>query len=137
MPNITLGDIAGWLTLIAGIITSAGVIYRFLVKQREKSLAIALDKALAHVLERQAAMEGKIDAMASNQLQNDLETARVDLMQAIHHAPHEHQAILSLGERYFLELHGDTWMSGVFREWAKIEGVDIGYISNRAQHLKD
>lgn len=135
MDNITLGDIASWLALIAGIITSAGVIYKFLTRQRQKALEASLQKALAPILERQTALEGKIDAMTASQLQNDLETARVDLMQAIHHAPNEHQAILALGERYFLELQGDAWMSGVFRDWAKSENVDINYIAARAQHL--
>ena len=103
MESMTLGDIFSWIGMIAGAITGCTVIYNFLVKQRQKSLDASLDKAPRPILERQAALEGKIDAMATNQLQNDLETARVDLMQAIQHAPSEHQAILALGERYFSE----------------------------------
>ena len=137
MESLTLWDFFSWIGMIAGAITGCTVIYNFLVKQRQKSLDASLDKALKPILERQAALEGKIDAMATNQLQNDLETARVDLMQAIQHAPSEHQAILALGERYFLELQGDTWMSGVFRKWAEDENVDINYIISRAAHLKN
>lgn len=67
--------------------------------------------------------------------QNNLQTARVDLFQSIQHTPHEHRAICDLGWNYFVELGGDSWMSGKFTEWAIQEGVDISYIAKHSPHL--
>lgn len=67
--------------------------------------------------------------------QNNLQTARVDLFQSIKHTPHEHRAICDLGWHYFVELGGDSWMSGEFAKWAIQEGVDISYIAKHSPHL--
>lgn len=136
MDGVTIGQIAGWLALIAGIFTSFGVIYKVMSTFASKALDKALERALQPMIEKQSNLEDEVAKFREELRQNNLETARVDLMQAIEHTPGEHKAILELGWHYFVELEGDAWMSGVFREWATRENVDISYIAARAAHLK-
>lgn len=67
--------------------------------------------------------------------QNNLQTARIDLFQSIKHTPNEHRAICDLAWHYFIELGGDSWMSGEFAKWAIQEEVDISYIAKHSPHL--
>lgn len=57
MEGWTLGDIASWLALIAGIITSAGVIYKLVSTAFHK----ALDSAISPVVEKLDELERKHD----------------------------------------------------------------------------
>lgn len=91
-------------------------------------------KRLAAKVDNQSSELGKI----RNELaQNNVQTARVDLYQAINHTPHEHKAILDLAWHYFIELSGDSWMSGEFTKWAGREQVDISHISAQVAHLRN
>jgi len=89
-------------------------------------------KRLAAKVDGQSAQLGK---MRNELSQNNLQTARVDLYQAITHTPHEHKAILDLAWHYFVELGGDSWMSGEFAKWAEREKVDISHITEQTAHL--
>lgn len=57
MEGWTLGSIASWLALIAGIITSAGVIYKLVSKAFHK----ALDGAIQPVVTKLETLERKHD----------------------------------------------------------------------------
>ena len=118
LKSITIEDIAITLAFVAGVIGSIAAIWKvygsFREKRRERERA-----------EMQAELQ-----------QNNVKTSRLDISHAIDTRPHEHQAILMLGEDYFLRQHGDAWMSGKFREWSQREGVDISYIAAQVPHLK-
>lgn len=142
MENITVGEILGWLGLVAGAVTSAGVIVKAVKVARDKrrdqiikEVAAVIEKELAKVQARMDASDAKIDDVRKSLDQNNLETARVDLGQAIEHAPHEHKAILDLAWHYFIELGGNSWMWGKFKKWADDEDVDISHITERMTHL--
>lgn len=66
MENITLGDIASWLALIAGIIGSIGVIYKIVSKAFRKALKNAIDP----VVEKLDALERKHDLSDREQAKN-------------------------------------------------------------------
>jgi len=57
MENITVGDIVGWITVIAGAITSIGVIY----KTASKGFHKALENAMQPVVEKLETLERKHD----------------------------------------------------------------------------
>lgn len=134
MDALTLGEIAKWLALVAGIITSVTVIYRILYKIVSKAFTAALDKSLETIHSQQAELAKSLRAVRNELSQNNLQTARVDLNQAIEHAPHEHKAILDLAWHYFVELGGDTYMTGLFKEWATKENVDVSHILQHVRH---
>lgn len=142
MESITLGEILGWLGLIAGAITSVSVIFKAAKTVRDKrrdqiisQVEAVVEKEFAKIYARMDSSDARLAQLQKSLELNNLETARVDLVQAIEHAPHEHQAILAQAERYFIELGGDAWMSGIFREWAEREKVDISHISAMVAHL--
>ncbi len=124
-------QIAGWL---AGAITTFGVIYAFVTKVGNRVLSTALDKYLKPITDHQTELSKEVRALRVELQQNNLQTARVDLNQAMEHAPHEHKAILDLAWHYFIELGGDTYMTGLFKAWAKREGVDISHILQHVKH---
>lgn len=57
MEGITLGDIIGWITLIAGAITSIGIIYKTASKASHK----ALEGAMQPVVDKLETLERKHD----------------------------------------------------------------------------
>lgn len=125
------------ISFIAGLIGGITVIWKFFKRPLSKALNLMLSKALQPVIERLTRIENQQQEMNESLATNNLQTARLDLNQAICHTPHEHKAIMDLAWNYFVVLQGDAWMSGVFQKWAKDEGVDIGYISAQSKHLKD
>lgn len=147
IQNITILDISLTLAFIAGLIGSITAIKKVYdahkTKQREQErvelqaiIETAIEKKMQPVREQLATNQNDLKLIRTELEANNLQTARVDLTTAIEHAPHEHEAILKLGDHYFLELGGDAWMSGIFRKWANAEGVDISYIVEQVPHLK-
>lgn len=57
MENVTLGDIIGWISLVAGVITSIGIIYRTVSKTFHKSL----ESAIQPVVDKLETLEKKHD----------------------------------------------------------------------------
>lgn len=147
IKSITVGDIALTLAFVVGVIGSVATLHKLYVKHKQavrereqaeiqKLVQAAVTEAIKPLQTQLAVTQAKVDHMQGDLTQNNLQTARIDLNTAIEHAPHEHESILKLADRYFLELGGDAWMSGKFRKWAKDEGVDINYIADQIPHLK-
>lgn len=134
MDRVTLGQILEIGTWILGATATISGLYALFSKLSNKIIGVALEKQLKPILEQQEALSKEVRALRNELAQNNLQTARVDLNQAIEHAPHEHKAILDLAWHYFVELGGDTWMTGRFKEWAKQENVDITYILKYIRH---
>ncbi len=134
METITIAqilEIGAWLLGAAATISG---LYALLSRVGNKVLGAALEKYLKPIMEHQEALGKQVRALRNELAQNNLQTARVDLNQAIEHTPHEHKAILDLAWHYFVELGGDTWMTGRFIEWADQEHVDITYILKYIRH---
>lgn len=143
LKSITIEDIAITLAFVAGVIGSIAAIWKFYGSFRERrrereraEMQAIVEAALNPYVERLEATEQRLESGLQGLGQNNLQTARLDLMAAIEHTPGEHEAILKLATDYFLKLHGDAWMSGVFRKWSEDEGVDISYIAAQVPHLK-
>lgn len=134
MDQVTLGQILEIGAWILGAAATISGLYALFSRLSNKILGAALEKQLKPILERQEALSKEVRALRNELAQNNLQTARVDLSQAIEHAPHEHKAILDLAWHYFVELGGDTWMTGRFKEWAKQENVDISHILQYVRH---
>lgn len=136
METITIAqilEIGAWLLGAAATISG---LYALLSRLGNKVLGAALEKYLKPIMERQEALGKQVRALRNELAQNNLQTARVDLNQAIEHTPHEHKAILDLAWHYFVELGGDTYMTGIFKDWAEKEQVDIEYILQHIRHAE-
>lgn len=114
--------ITAFATVVVALITNR-------LKTDSKHSAEDQSKALHDLQEDVAKMRSELT-------ENNIQTARLDLCQAITHSPKEHQAILKLAWHYFVELGGDAWMSTMFKEWAGKEGVEISHISKHVTHLR-
>lgn len=54
----------------------------------------------------------------------DVESCRTQLMLLIHISPRNAADILTLGLHYFVDLHGDTYLTALFSEWLKSQNID-------------
>ncbi len=140
LKSITIEDIAITLAFVAGVIGSIAAIWKvygsFREKRRERERA-EMQAMVEQAIEKAVQpLKMQVSEMQAELQQNNVKTSRLDISHAIDTRPHEHQAILMLGEDYFLRQHGDAWMSGKFREWSQREGVDISYIAAQVPHLK-
>lgn len=51
-------------------------------------------------------------------------TDRLQLLNLIQNDPNNKDAIITLGEHYFQVLHGNMYMTSLFTDWAKSQGID-------------
>lgn len=134
LSQINLGDIAVALASVAGAIGSIAVIYKAIAKIAGKALGTLFENHLKPITDNQEILVKDVRALRVELSQNNLQTARLDLTQALKHAPKEHKAILDLAWHYFIELGGNTYETGLFKEWAEKEGVDISHILDQMAH---
>lgn len=67
----------------------------------------------------------RLEQLERLQVENALFCARTDLLQSLAIEPCNTMEILKIARRYFLELHGNSYASTPFVEWALEHGVDI------------
>lgn len=88
-------------------------------------------------------MRHDINQIKNDLVENNLETCRVDLRQALEHSRDDIRAILELARRYFVDMHGDADLGPKFlfwveekrvRRWAKENRYSIGEIIGCAKH---
>lgn len=93
-------------------------------------------RELESIIERLDALERKEDA-------NNLQTARIDLRQALQHSPDNIPAVLELARIYFLNLGGNADLGRKFlawvkkynvQEWADTHDEDIANLIEAATH---
>ena len=53
------------------------------------------------------------------------DTVRIQLIMIMHHEPENVDSILKLAKKYFVELHGDWYMTSEFTKWANSHDVII------------
>lgn len=62
---------------------------------------------------------------------NNLRTMRLDLLHAIETDPDNTIVIMELAQKYFVDMKGNCYMSGVFQEWASSHNVNITSLFNQ------
>lgn len=66
------------------------------------------------------------------------DTLRIQLLMILTHQPENVDTILKLAEDYFVNLHGDWYMTSEFNKWAKAHNITIPtYISTAIQETHD
>lgn len=61
----------------------------------------------------------RLDTLEQKEDANNLQTARIDLRQALQHSPDNIPAVLELARIYFLNLHGNADLGRKFLAWVK------------------
>lgn len=62
---------------------------------------------------------------------NNLRTLRLDLDRAIDTDPDNTMVIMEMAQKYFVEMHGNCYMSKKFQEWANDHKVNITGLFNK------
>lgn len=65
------------------------------------------------------ALNQRLDVLERKEDANNLQTARIDLRQALQHSPDNIPAVLELARIYFLNLHGNADLGRKFLAWVK------------------
>lgn len=56
---------------------------------------------------------------------NSKATLRIEMNEEMSRHPHNHDTILKMAEKYFVELKGDWYMSNKFLDWAEKENIHL------------
>ena len=56
---------------------------------------------------------------------------RLELIMLMEHDPENNAEIEKVAKRYFVELDGDWYMTGLYSQWAKAHGGDISFITRK------
>lgn len=84
----------------------------------------AIITAISSRRSRLKEIEEKIDKITDNQHVAEKDALRAQLLFMIVNFPDETQEILTLGERYFAQLHGDWFATPIFNRWCMAKGID-------------
>ena len=71
-----------------------------------------------------AALSCDVKEIKGYMAKQDVESCRMQLMLLIHISPRNAAEILTLGLHYFVDLHGDTYLTALFSEWLKSQNID-------------
>lgn len=123
------GGAAGILGGILGYI-------KFFAERKDKKetdrLEKVLDKKLAPLIEKQEAIEKRLDKIEAHDTRQDeelrqirMDTLRTQMYLKMSQESHNHDTIFKIAEVYFISYHGD-WVATVdFQAWADKEKVKI------------
>lgn len=120
----------------AGIITAIKGIIEYLDRRKGNTIEVKVkamvQEAIAPILSKLDDQSEKIDKIEAHNAQQDkqlseirLDTTRTQLYFKMEHDLHNHDTILKIAYRYFVELRGD-WVATIdFMAWAEKEKVKI------------
>lgn len=83
----------------------------------------AIITALSNRKNRLKEIESKIDKITENQHTAEKDALRAQLLFMIVNFPDETKEILTIGERYFAQLHGDWFATPIFNRWCLAHGI--------------
>ena len=112
--NLTVKEIAGFLTALGVVVSSIVVCYNFIAERIES----AIDQKVGAV---------NAELVAHHKVQ-DQQITRLDLSDLIRNQPRNKAAIEKLARYYFVDLDGDTWMTDFYSQWAEEYGGDISFV---------
>lgn len=72
---------------------------------------------------RLSALEEFVEVFKAEILESKRDRCRIQLLIMMTHYPNDVSQIMKLAERYFSQLHGDWYMTGVFNCWLTENGV--------------
>ena len=93
----------------------------FMINKSEKRQQEELESQKALSLKRTNDLTGMLDELKTLSLETRLDCLRTLLTTYINTQPHNHDTILKIAQRYFVEYEGDWVMTDEFLKWADSE----------------
>lgn len=112
--NLTVKEIAGFITALGAIISSIIVCYNFIAGRIENTIDEKVGAVSAEFIEHHKVQDQQI--------------TRLELSDLIRNQPRNKAAIEKLARYYFVELGGDMWMTDFYSQWAQEYGGDISFV---------
>lgn len=107
----TIGGLSG---LISAVTTTVFKVLEYRKAQRGETIGAKLEPIL-----------NKLEKQDEELHEIRLDTTRTQLIMLMEHQPHNHDTIIKVAERYFVALEGDWYLTSLFKDWAKSEGIAI------------
>lgn len=111
------------LTITLGVLGSSGFFsfLVFLMNRHDNKKKTSFTEE-----EKNTILEGvkHISAFDERLRKVEQSTDRLQLLNLIQNDPNNKDAIITLGEHYFQVLHGNMYMTSLFADWAKSQGID-------------
>lgn len=86
-------------------------------------VATAIINAVSNRKGRLKALEEKMDKVCKESEKAEKDALRTQLLLMISDFPTNTEGILTLGQRYFGELHGDWFATSIFNTWLEQSGI--------------
>ena len=132
-----IASIGGLAGLISAISTAVFKVLEYKKSQRGESLDAKLDAKLQPLLKIQAMLEEQNQELTAELKEIRKDTTRIQLLDLMNMEPHNHDTILKVAHRYFIEL-GGNWVTSVeFQAWADKEKLDIPVAISQAMAEND
>lgn len=93
----------------------------FLINKSEQRQTVALKKQEEKSVERVETFRGVVEEIKNLAIETRLDNLRTLLTLYIHDQPENHDTILKIAEKYFIEFKGDWVMTDEFLKWADAE----------------
>lgn len=109
----------------------------YYTRYMNSTIIVALITSVPAIISALIALATYISTKRGNKLEEELapirkelheirlDTTRTQLIMLMEHQPHNHDTVIKIAERYFLSLGGDWYLTSLFKEWAKREGIEI------------
>lgn len=125
VTTIIVAIIGGIGGICAGIVSILKFVSERKDLKEQRSIENILDDKLSPII----SCLDKLDKHRSKQdkelKETRLDTTRIQLMMLIEHQPYNHDTIIKVAERYFLELDGNWIMAAEFLDWSEKEKVKV------------
>lgn len=117
-----------WTHIIGTLITAGATIAVALISRGIKKNN---SEHNAILLEKYHQLENKVEVLTWQLEDNNLRTMRLDLDRAIDTDPDNIIVIMDMAQKYFIDMHGNCYMSKKFQEWANVHNVNITGLFNK------
>lgn len=101
-----------------GILSGISVLVKFIYEALRQKRGDTLESHLAPIMQRLEAQEQELHEIR-------LDTLRTQLYIKMEHEPHNHDTILTIAHRYFVDYGGDWVATTDFQNWANKERITI------------
>lgn len=120
-----IAAVGGLSGLVSAISTAVFKFLEYRKAQKGETLEGKLDMKLQPILDELHNRQKENLDLHVELREIRLDTTRTQLIMLMEHQPHNYDTIIKVAERYFCQLRGDWYMTSLFKDWAKREGIEI------------
>lgn len=117
--------VSGTSGLVSAITTGVFKFLEYRKAKKGENWEAKLDAKLAPIVQEGLEAKQERSEMKEELREIRLDTTRTQLIMLMEHQPRNHDTIIKVAERYFCDLRGDWYLTSLFRDWAKREGISV------------